>query len=151
MAGHVTYDRSYQMADTFCHGTQGGMFVLAPLLSRIQDRTWLWILVFLGVVVGALPDLFGAYGLFILNDHWALYVNAHSGAIAGVLKYIPMYWLHLLVDSITHGEGHRWWVWNERLWLEILLWAVNGLVIWWLVKRWRERSFDPRSHTKEWL
>lgn len=106
-------------------------------------RTWmrrkprLWILVGLGVFFGILPDLIGAYGNIVERDHWTLYRNAHFGAIKNILQYIPMYSLHLHLDALMHGPGHRWWRWDERLWLEVLLWVINTIVLVWIISSWR--------------
>ena len=112
--------------------------VLVLLRVWIRKRAWLWIIVALGVVFGALPDLIGAYGNIIEHDHWTLCRSAHFGEIKEVLQYVPMYRLHLYLDSIMHGPGQRWWKWDERLWLEIVLWIVNVIVIWWLIRSWRK-------------
>lgn len=128
------------MSDTISHATQGGLLLLGPFIARIRRRTWLWILTLIGGFFGALPDLIGAYGNYIDHDHWALYRSAHSGAIANILQYVPMYWLHLRIDSISHGPNHRWWIMGERLWLEVLFWTVNFAVIGWYVKIWRRKS-----------
>ncbi len=128
------------MSDTISHATQGGLLLLGPFISRIRRRIWLWILPLIGGFFGALPDLIGAYGNFIQHDHWALYHSSHHGAIAGVLQYVPMYWLHLRVDSITHGPSHRWWIMGERLWLEVVFWTINVVCIWWYVRVWKKRD-----------
>ncbi len=114
--------------------------VLIPVLRWIRTRKYLWAVVLLGAVFGALPDIISAYGVLILRNGWTLYVNAHEGPIAHVLQYIPMYGLHLFVDSITHGVGKRWWVASERLWLEILFWVINAFLIAWAVSRLRTSS-----------
>ncbi|MBI5471575.1 MAG: hypothetical protein HY961_04445 [Ignavibacteriae bacterium] len=125
------------MPDTICHSVQGGLMVALPFLSRIKRRAWLWSLVGLGAFMGALPDLIGAHGNLIERDNWREYRVAHFGEISEVLKFVPMYGLHLYMDSLTHSVGHRWWKWNERLWLEASLWAINVLLIAWLVRTWR--------------
>jgi len=111
--------------------------VLALIRSRIGRKPWLWSVVSLGFVLGMLPDVIGAYGNIIENDNWKLYRRAHHGDIEQVLRYVPMYSLHLYLDSEMHGEGRRWWRYDERLWLEIVLWVVNVMVIVWLVKSWK--------------
>lgn len=137
------------MADTICHGTEGGLMVLVLVRSWISKKALLWVLVGLGMVLGMLPDLIGAYGNIVYHDHWTLYRSAHFGAIKEVMQYVPMYWLHLYLDSLMHGPGHRWWRLGERLWLEVLLWVVNLMVILWVAKRWKrnEDQIDPRPHT----
>ena len=125
------------MADTICHATQGGLMMLAPFIARIRRKVWIWALALAGAFFGALPDLFGAYGNMVRHDQWKLYISAHAGQRGEILRHIPMYWLHLFVDSFTHGAGKRWWVWNERLWVEIALWAVNLAIIAWFVRIWR--------------
>ena len=109
--------------------------VLLPLLNRIGKNRLLWIFVMLGAIAGALPDLIGAFGILVLKDHWVLYSSAHESAIAHVLQYVPMYGLHLFIDSITHGRGHRWWILNEGFWLEVVFWVVNALLIAWSLHR----------------
>jgi|GEM_PF-2532677 len=125
------------MADTICHATQGGLLLLSPFIARLRKKVWVWAIFLTGAFFGALPDLFGAYGNLIRGDRWRLYVSAHSGRIGAILRYVPMYWLHLFVDSFTHGAGKRWWIWDERLWIEVTLWVVNLAVIAWFVRIWR--------------
>ena len=125
------------MADTLCHATQGGLMVLLPLFSRFRKKIWLWILAFVGAILGALPDLLGAYGNFVLRDHWNLYGSAHHGRFEEILQFIPMYWLHLWVDKFMHGPKRRWWIYDERMWLEVLMWILNLAAILWLVYRYR--------------
>src|SRR5512132_1527988 len=122
------------MSDAISHATQGGLLLLGPFISRIRGRVWLWVLAFIGGMFGALPDLLGAYGNFVEHDHWALYRSAHHGAIAHILQYVPMYWLHLRIDTITHGPQHRWWIMGERMWMEVVLWTINLVVIGWYIR-----------------
>ena len=117
--------------------------LLAPFIARLRRKLWIWILFLTGAFFGALPDLFGAYGNIIEHDRWKLYVAAHSGSIGEILRYVPMYWLHLYVDSFTHATGKRWWVWNELLWVEAALWVVNLAVISWFVRIWRKNLPPP--------
>ncbi len=128
------------MSDTISHATQGGLLLIGPFIHRIRRKAWLWVLAFIGGFLGALPDLIGAYGNFIRHDHWTLYLSSHQGRIASVLQYVPMYWLHLRIDSVTHGPNHRWWIMGERLWLEIVFWTVNFVVIGWYMRIWRKRN-----------
>jgi hypothetical protein len=116
--------------------------LLAPFIARIRRKVWIRVLFLTGAFFGALPDLFGAYGNIVRHDHWRLYVAAHAGPIMEILRYLPMYWLHLFVDSFTHAPGKRWWVWDERLWLEASLWVLNFVVIAWFVRIWR-RNLPP--------
>ncbi len=134
------------MADIVCHGTEGGLMILVLLRSWIRRRVWLWLLVGLGGFLGMVPDLIGAYGNIVYHDHWTLYRSAHFGPIKQALQYLPMYWLHLYLDSLMHGPGHRWWRIGERLWLEGFLWVVNVVVIVWLVKTWKRNEEEIRRH-----
>jgi len=133
------------MSDTVSHGVQGALLLLGPFISRIRRRAWLWALGLTGGIFGALPDLLGAYGYFVEHDRWALYRRSHYGDIANILQYVPMYWLHLRIDSFTHGPDHRWWIMGERLWLELLFWTVNGLVLSWYIRIWRKHRTVQRS------
>ncbi len=137
------------MSDTISHATQGGLILLGPFIYRIRRRIWLWVLGAIGAFFGALPDLLGAYGYLIRHDHMGLYQSAHTGAIASVLQYVPMYWLHLRVDSVTHGPMHRWWIMGERLWLELLFWTINIAMIWWYSKIWRRTHQASRQIGEE--
>ena len=134
------------MADTISHATQGSLLLLSPFIARIRKFVWLGVLIAAGAFLGALPDLIGAYGNLIEHDHWALYRNAHQGEIKEVLQYVPMYWLHLRVDAQLHGQGRRWWVWNERFWAEIALWILNILLIFWFTMIFRNNRMRAASH-----
>lgn len=134
------------MADTFVHATQGSLLLLAPFLRLIRRKTVLYGVIFTGAFFGALPDLIGAYGNFVVHDHWALYRSAHFGPIKDVLQYVPMYWLHLYVDLHMHGPGHRWWLPSERLWLECAMWMVNLLLIWYFVRIRNGKPIMPALH-----
>ena len=109
--------------------------VLVPLVGKLRKRTLLLVLVGVGAFFGALPDLLGAFGVFILKDRWVLYNSAHGGAISEVLRYVPMYGLHLLIDNLTHEKGFRWWVFDEGFWIEVSFWVVNALLIAWCVQQ----------------
>jgi hypothetical protein len=111
--------------------------LLAPFIARIRRTIWIWVLALAGAFFGALPDILGAYGNLVRHDQWKLYMSAHAGPRGRILRYVPMYWLHLFVDSFTHGPGKRWWIWNERLWVEVALWVVNFAIIAWFVRIWR--------------
>lgn len=141
------------IADTICHGVQGGLMLMVWLRRWIKSKPWLWVVVFLGVFFGTLPDLIGAYGNLVDHDHWTLYRNAHFGDIKQVLQYVPMYWLHLYLDTLMHGPGHRWWRMDERLWLEVVLWMINLAIIAWLVRTWktngkRSAALQPEKRTE---
>jgi hypothetical protein len=123
------------MPDTIAHATQGGLILLGPFIAFIRRRIWIWILVILGGLFGALPDLLGAYGFLVKHDHGALYFSAHHGAIAETLQYVPMYWLHLRLDSITHGRHSM--ITPEYVWIEVVVWTVNLMLMWWFAKIWR--------------
>jgi hypothetical protein len=130
------------MADTISHSTEGCLLALAPIIAWVRSKPLLWIVGAAGAVFGALPDILGAYGNYVDHDNWTMYRSAHFGELHDVLKYIPPYWLHLRIDRITHGLHHRWWVADERLWVEIALWLVNLAVILffvWLRRRNRSR------------
>lgn len=135
------------MADTVCHATQGGLLLLAPFIARISKKTWLWTIAGIGAFFGALPDLLGVWGTFILHDHWRLYGSAHFGAIAGVLQYVPMYGLHLAVDAFTHAPGKHWWFWSERLWVDVAFWVLNFLLIFLYARIWRRTTARRAAST----
>ena len=139
-------EKGRSIADTVCHGVQGGLMLVAWLRRWIKSKVLLWSIVALGVFFGTLPDLIGAYGNFIDHDHWTLYRNAHFGDIKQVLQYVPMYWLHLYLDTLMHGPGHRWWKYDERMWLEVTLWVINLLVIVWLIRTWRTKAVSAPVH-----
>ena len=113
--------------------------MLAPFISRLRSRPWLWLLIFIGAISGALPDLIGAYGFFVEDDS-ELYQSAHSGPISNVLQYIPMSALHLYVDSFTHEQTQHWKKWNERMWVEVLMWVVNIWLIYWFTRIWKRNA-----------
>jgi hypothetical protein len=126
------------MADPVCHATQGALIMVAPFISRLHKRVILWTLVCVGAVLGDLPDLLGVFGFFVRNDHGELYESAHIGPISKVLVFIPMYGLHLCLDSVMHEMERERNVFSEWLWLEVLMWVVNILLIYAFVRIWKK-------------
>lgn len=125
------------MADPLSHATQGSLMLLAPFIARLRSRVRVWALILVGGVLGALPDIISVYGFVILRDRGRLYGSAHYGEIKEILQYIPMYALHLAIDSQTHDPSKEWYGWNVRIWLQVLLWIVNGAVIVWFYRIWK--------------
>lgn len=97
-------------------------FFIHPLIAILST-----ILMTLGAVAGAAPDIIGWIGRLIYDGD-DLYGEAHSGILASKLKWVPMYGLHLLVDRPFHtayNKGH-WW---PDLWLlEAIFWVINAVV-----------------------
>ena len=113
--------------------------MLAPFIGWVRRKVVLIVLAFVGGVLGVLPDLIGVYGIIFApgGEH---YNSAHGGALKEVLQYIPMYALHLGVDSLTHDPDRQWYGWNVRIWLQIVLWIVNIAVIVWFVRIWKRNQ-----------
>ena len=133
------------MADPLSHATQGALILLAPFIARLRKKIVLLLLAVLGGILGVLPDLIGLYGFVLRHDHGVLYGSAHYGAVKDVLQYIPMYALHLGVDSLTHDPDRQWYGWNIRIWLQILLWLANVAVIWWFARIWKRNTTAEHS------
>jgi len=116
------------VASTFNHATQGAILHGAgcAVLGATPEVTS--VLVTLGAVCGALPDVFGWAGRQAgMLEEWALYGSAHHGPVWKILRWIPAYGLHGLVDRPFHEPDGHWW---PRLWwAEALLWGVNVLAI----------------------
>lgn len=96
--------------DIFNHGVQGFLLGYVPTRS-----------ITLGVICGVsalIPDL-----TILKSDNGRLYDKIHYEW--HWLAFIPPITLHVLLDRLGHGEGKRWWVWKERLWLELLTWVIN--------------------------
>jgi hypothetical protein len=119
--------------------------LLAPFIARLRKKVVVLSLAAVGGVLGVLPDLIGLYGFAVRHDHGILYKSAHHGAVKDVLQYIPMYALHLGVDSFTHDPDIQWYGWNVRIWLQILLWFANVAVLWWFVRIWKRNTAAKRS------
>jgi len=132
------------MADPVCHATQGALMMIAPFISRIRKRIVLWSLVVVGGVLGDLPDIIGVYGYYFRNDHGELYDSAHIGAISKVLVFIPMYGLHLCLDSIMHAFEKEIKMSVEWLWLEVVMWTVNVLLVYAFVRLWKSNLSASR-------
>jgi hypothetical protein len=127
------------LADPLSHATQGALMLLAPFISRIRKKAVLLSLACMGGILGVLPDIIGLYGFVVRHDHGDLYYSAHHGAVKEMLQYIPMYSLHLGVDSLTHDPDRQWYGWNVRIWLQIVLWLVNGILICWFLGIWKQK------------
>ena len=112
--------------------------MLAPFISRIRKKRILWSLAAVGGFLGVLPDVIRFYGFVFRRDHGILYQSSHFGALKDVLQYIPMYGLHVAIDSFTHDPDLEWHGWNVRIWLQLILWAINIVLIMWFVKIWRK-------------
>jgi hypothetical protein len=125
------------MADPVCHATQGALMMVAPFISRLRKRVVLWALVCAGALLGDLPDLLGVYGFFVRNDHGEMYDSAHIGHISKVLVFIPMYGLHLSLDSIMHEYEKEPRLFTDWLWLEVLMWIMNIVLIYGFVRIWK--------------
>jgi hypothetical protein len=122
--------------------------LLAPFISHLRKRFWVWMLVVLGAVLGVLPDIVWLYGLIVGRETGGLYGSAHYGAIRDVLQYVPMYALHLGIDSLTHDPDRQWYGWNVRIWLQVILWGVNIVVIVWFARIWRRNLRADGSELK---
>ena len=118
--------------------------MLAPFIGWVRKKYVLIVLAFAGGVLGVLPDLIGLYGM-ILKRSGAMYDSAHIGTLRDHLQYIPMYALHLGVDSLTHDPDRQWYGWNVRVWLQIVLWVVNIAVIVWFVRIWKRNQRKEQS------
>ncbi len=137
------------MPDPICHMTQGGLMLVAPFLKTVRRKRTLATIATLGALAGDLPDLIGVFGVLFEHDNGRLYQVAHTGFIKDVLQYIPMYWLHIFLDSFTHSMEDRWSFWNDWVGFEAVAWAINIILIAWFVHIWRKGS--RRRHHRGWL
>jgi len=133
------------MPDPLCHATQGGIMLVAPFITKIRKKRTLWILASIGAIFGDLPDLLGAFGYYLLNDHGNLYYQAHWGHIREFLQYVPMYGLHLVLDHFTHRMEDRWTLWNHWVEFELVAWAINISLIILLAMVWRRMQDRRRA------
>jgi hypothetical protein len=124
------------MPDPIAHATQGSLILLGPFIAFVRRRIWVGILVLIGGSLGDLPDLLGIYGYMVERDNGALYESAHRGEIAETLQYLPMYWLHIRLDEVTH-DRHSY-ITRDWFWIEIVVWIINLLLIWLYVKIFRK-------------
>jgi hypothetical protein len=131
------------MADPVCHATQGALMMVAPFISRLRKRVILWSLIFVGAVLGDLPDLLGGYGFYVKSDRGILYESAHLGPVSKVLVFIPMYGLHLCLDSIMHEYERESGLYHEWLWLEVAMWIVNIVLIFAFIRIWKKNVRTP--------
>jgi hypothetical protein len=80
-------------------------------------------------IISAVPD-FTVYIqtiIFIIREkeykvQWSWYLNAHNEWVW--MRFIPGWGLHILLDNHTHKIGERWWIWNERMYWEVIGWVV---------------------------
>ncbi len=118
--------------------------MLAPFIARIRRKLVLVSLAVVGGILGVLPDLIGLFGM-IFPRFGEAYDSAHSGALRDYLQYIPMYALHLGVDSLTHDPDRQWYGWNVRVWLQALMWIMNIVVIIWFVRIWKRNRSEAQN------
>jgi hypothetical protein len=124
------------MASTPNHAVQGALFALVlfkllAALNLVAGVVVVAVITTLSAVAGALPDLIGWFGRLANRYDWSLYSQAHDGAIARTLRWIPPYELHLQVDRLFHDRDDGNW-WPRMWWAEIFLWALNKFLVYWL-------------------
>lgn len=127
--------------DTIQHAAHGAGMVLIPAEILGMHGEMITILATTFALVGALPDILGELepeepgG----KKNWNWYVECHAGAVNRWMTVrwcwlITLPWLlHTWLDRFTHGEGRRWWIWRERLWMEALGWIIPA-GLWWLIR-----------------
>lgn len=125
--------------DTVQHVAHG--FIISAITEKIACHfeagiTLVAILYFANIFASLLPDLAGWLEKVHYNDksRWNWYKSLHRIDFNNFLVFIPGGLLHIWLDSFCHADGKRWWIWNERLWLEILGWIVT-LVVAYLIWR----------------
>ncbi len=126
------------MPDPLAHATQGSIILLAPFIAFIRRWIWIGLIVIIGAVLGDLPDLIGIYGYWVTQDGGALRDSAHHGEIAESLQYLPMYWLHIRLDQITH-DRHSY-ITRKWAWVEAGVWGTNIVIIWAFLTVWRRNQ-----------
>lgn len=127
-----------------------GQHAYAPALAT-YSRGGDWHEVLLSGFIGVLPDILGWIGTQFRKDQYALYNLAHSigaGFIADAIGLASLfvyfatgtalflfvafgclgYSLHLFLDSFTHVEGKRWWLWSERAFWNYSLWFALCII-----------------------
>jgi hypothetical protein len=93
-----------------------------------------------GSAFRGLPDLLGLVGYTLVHDQGRLYQSAHSGSLKSVLQYVPMYWLHLFMDSYMHDPDRTWHGIYLRATLELLLWLMNIVLVVWFFRIWKRNA-----------
>lgn len=121
--------------DIVQHGAHG--FLMAKAFEYFSGIDASLSLEISSAVAGALPDLIGVAGQLIernSDDPWRLYNLAHKGYVGEFflrrvwlywLRLMPPYFLHIWLDTLCHDPGKRWWVWKERMWMEIVGWIIS--------------------------
>lgn len=76
-------------------------------------------------IMGGINDILPAVENTSFNANkwtkWESYKKHHT---YNKLCIFPSYFLHIFLDSFTHGEGKRWWIVNERL-----SWEIVGIIL----------------------
>lgn len=116
--------------DTFSHALQG--FMVHAAIAKVcgASKPVTYVFGATGAVLGAYPDLAGAYGNIVLHDRWATYGEAHDASLA--ISYIPAVRLHLIVDQPFHSRNGGWvagaWM------LETAMIITEGILFYLLIK-----------------
>ena len=69
-------------------------------------------------LIASVPDI-----IPLITCDYKLYDKIHQ--FKHWMSWIPPITLHVFLDKFGHGEGKRWWVWKERMWLELGTWVIN--------------------------
>lgn len=120
--------------DTVNHSMHG--VLMAETLRLSCDIDSAIPIIIISAVVGAMPDILGWLEKLIKHDEnaWTWYLKAHRLDHTNWFIYFPPSALHIWLDSFCHGENNRWWIWNEKLWMEVLSWIITitlfGVLYW---------------------
>jgi hypothetical protein len=86
-----------------------------------------------GALIGAEPDITGAMGRLMTGGFWDVHIEVHKVKLSNFRVFSPPALLHIWLDSFTHEWGQRWWVWNERLWVEVVGWIITAIAGYFLI------------------
>lgn len=111
--------------DTVQHAAHG--WLIAKGIEAATGYDLLPVVEIASACLGALPDI--STVLSVASDDWRYYVWAHGDVetapqwvrwIVLVLRLLPPYGFHVLLDAYTHKVGNRWWMIDEGMHVEVM-------------------------------
>ena len=121
------------MASFPSHGTLGAG-VCAGVSQILAAPRWVTVLAAIyGFILGMWPDAWDwVSAQFGWTRRWELYTVYHINP-PWYLIIQPPFFLHWAVDKLFHDPtrpGWNWW--KDRGWIEITMWWMGALLIWWV-------------------
>jgi len=147
------------MATFVAHGLLGSGVMAAPARALGLPKWVMNLVAIYGFILGSFPDAWDwIMATFFGAQRWVLYSIYHAHKLPHwdfsaptYLLYQPPFFLHIFIDSWFHDPAKPGWNWwSELWWLEVLMWIVSGLFLFYTYREAIQKCLGQReSSTQE--